>query len=291
MTRFQLNVSDIGIHNMWVQYAQPREDGNGLAFIAGANNTDILLTMDDVESLIGKSNKGWFSRDQRFRYGRYTADNGNGDVTFVYFDGEMNGLNNPLIWVIVEGGGAGERKTVDGYEQDNASPSYPANNAEPQPTVSSILDVLTLDYPSSVAMDIKGTASILTSLDAMIDFVVTVNENQGWGIYYQPTRETVANDIKYLCEMVIEHLMWLNDDKDGNISHPELEADERLAEFLGNGRIIAVPHFEVLLFDVMEGRITVIANIDLHNRDGYSGIAVDFRLDSGYSIQGVYMAS
>ena len=60
-------------------------------------------------------------------------------------------------------------------------------------------------------------------------------------------RETATNDIKYLCEMAIDRLLWLNDDKDGNLSHTELEADERLAEFLGSGKIIAVPNFNLLL--------------------------------------------
>ncbi|MCL1821182.1 MAG: M56 family metallopeptidase, partial [Oscillospiraceae bacterium] len=167
---------------------------------------------------------------------------------------------------------------------DRSSPESENDPAPPE------LDVLALDYPSSIAMDINGTSTIYTSLDDFISFITKVSDNQGWELYNQPTRETATNDIKYLCEMAIERLMWLNDDKDGNLSHPELEADERLAEFLGSGKIIAVPHFEVLLFDVMEERITVIAIIDLHNRDGYCGIALDFLLDSGYSINNVYLA-
>ena len=123
----------------------------------------------------------------------------------------------------------------------------------------------------------------------MIGFITRVNESQGWDVSNKPTRETVANDIKYLCEMAIDRLLWLNDDKDGNISHPELEADDQLVTFFRLGRIIAVPYFQVLLFDEVEKRITIFANVEFDNRDGYGPIALDFLLDSGFSVQRVYV--
>lgn len=104
ITRFHLNVYDIGIFNMWVQYSEhhpdKREGNNGLAFLGDGD--DILRRIEQVEVLIGEGEKGWYDREQRLRYERYTADNGGGDVMFVYTDGEDDGILNRLVWVIAE---------------------------------------------------------------------------------------------------------------------------------------------------------------------------------------------
>ena len=106
ISRFQLAVYDIGIYDMWFQYSDnhpdKREGNNGLAFIGDGD--DILRQIGQVEALVGVGQKGWYDREQQLRYARYTADNGHGEVTFVYTDGEDNGIMNRLVWVIADGG-------------------------------------------------------------------------------------------------------------------------------------------------------------------------------------------
>ena len=101
MNRFQLSVYDSGIYDLYFQYARPRADGNGLAFIAA--DDAILWQIEQVEELVGAGEKGWYDQNQRLRYERYSAVNGGGEVTFVYTDGEDNGILHRLVWVIAEG--------------------------------------------------------------------------------------------------------------------------------------------------------------------------------------------
>lgn len=56
----------------------------------------VLRQIAQVEALIGKGKTGWYDCEQRLRYERYFADNGDGEVTFVYTDGEDNGILNRL---------------------------------------------------------------------------------------------------------------------------------------------------------------------------------------------------
>ena len=104
ITRFQLNVYDTGIFNMWVEYSDrhpyKREGNNGLAFLG--DGEEILRRISQVEALLGEGEKGWYDREQGLRSERYTSDNGNGEVTFVYSDGEDNGILNRLVWVIAD---------------------------------------------------------------------------------------------------------------------------------------------------------------------------------------------
>lgn len=118
ITRFQLNVYDTGIFDMWFQYSDvhpdKRDGNNGLAFLGDGD--EILRQIGQVEALVGDGKKGWYDREQGLRYERYTADNGNGEVTFVYSDRESDGILNRLIWVIAERKLPDTKKMVDGYD-------------------------------------------------------------------------------------------------------------------------------------------------------------------------------
>ena len=102
MTRYQVSVFESGIHGLYLQYAFPAEEGNGLAFLAPDNAP--LRYIEEIEAMLGVGETGWFDREQGLRYVRYTSMYGKGEVWFVYTYSEDSRVPHRLVWVIAEGG-------------------------------------------------------------------------------------------------------------------------------------------------------------------------------------------
>jgi hypothetical protein len=165
------------------------------------------------------------------------------------------------------------------------SDSKESGSKEPKSNeLESGIDILTLNYPQDLTLNITGTAAIYTSLEEIIGFVAAVNGNRGGEQPAPHTRETMAKEVKYIAEKAIVELLRLNDGKGGNISHPELEADGRLARFFASGEIISVPVIDVLAFSTVEERLTVVAYVEFDNGGGTDPIALDFHISEDYPL-------
>ncbi|MDO7788163.1 M56 family metallopeptidase [Desulforamulus aquiferis] len=63
-----------------------------------------LTNLEQIIEIYGPGKKGWQDRGQRLRYMEYRQEEGrlSATVRFVYTDGEAEGINHRLIWVIAE---------------------------------------------------------------------------------------------------------------------------------------------------------------------------------------------
>ncbi len=64
--------------------------------------SDPLHTIEQVTDVFGQGKSGWQDREQRLRYMEYRQKEGqlSATVRFVYTDGESDGINHRLVWVI-----------------------------------------------------------------------------------------------------------------------------------------------------------------------------------------------
>ncbi len=63
-----------------------------------------LNSIEEVTEYLGQGKSGWQDREQRLRYMEYRQKEGrlSATVRFVYTDGESDGINHHLVWVIAE---------------------------------------------------------------------------------------------------------------------------------------------------------------------------------------------
>ncbi|RYD02593.1 hypothetical protein N752_25015 [Desulforamulus aquiferis] len=63
-----------------------------------------LTNLEQIIDIYGPGKKGWQDRGQRLRYMEYRQEEGrlSATVRFVYTDGEAEGINHRLVWVIAE---------------------------------------------------------------------------------------------------------------------------------------------------------------------------------------------
>jgi|GEM_PF-847164 len=80
------------------------DDGCQSAYNTVVEGANPWYTIEQVTAFFGPGKSGWQDREQRLRYVEYVQKEGRLCVTvrFVYTDGESDGINHRLVWVLAE---------------------------------------------------------------------------------------------------------------------------------------------------------------------------------------------
>ncbi len=96
LRKMSVNVYDNGVMSMLVAHANGKDNVS-----LDSNET---YQIEGIEAVLGKGKTGWHDREQRLRYMEYRHIEGrlSETVRFVYTDGQSEGINHRLVWVIAE---------------------------------------------------------------------------------------------------------------------------------------------------------------------------------------------
>ena len=114
------------------------------------------------------------------------------------------------------------------------------------------------------------------------------------GYNMQPdTMESIMNEVKLLADKTAEYILFLSDDKDGNLSHPALENNAALKRAFTSGILTDISRFDITAYSEGDIYIKVTALVEFTNAEykEETSITVEFDMDMDYPIRNIYVGN